>query len=89
MTGSGFKAGCPLRVGTTSPGDGERSVVGRQPDSGGLMTAVPGTAANRASASRRAQQPLRGSQREYAWRYPKAPIAAKPSVRLETKESSG
>jgi len=40
------------------------------------MTAVPHTAGIRASAGRRAQQPLRDSQREYAWQHPPSAIAA-------------
>ena len=40
------------------------------------MTAVPRTAAVRASAGCRTQQPLRGSQREHAGQHPPSAIAA-------------
>jgi hypothetical protein len=41
------------------------------------MTAVLPTAATQASAGRCFQQPLRGSQRAYAWQRPPAAIARK------------
>jgi hypothetical protein len=57
----------------------------RQPGLGNSMTAVPHTAAIRASTCRRAQQPLRGSQREYAWQHPPAALAAKPSSAVQRR----
>jgi hypothetical protein len=56
---------------------GKRSVARRQPGLGSSMTAVPHTAAIRASTCRRAQQRLRGSQGEYAWQHPPTALAAK------------
>ena len=78
MTGLRAEFGGPLR-GSVPPVQrmGKRSVPRRQPGLGSSMTAVPHTAAIQASTCRRAQQPLRCSQREYAWQHPRTALAAK------------
>lgn len=53
----------------------KRSLARRQPGRGIPMTAVPRTAAIRASAGRRFQQPLPGSQSEHAWQHPPTAVA--------------
>lgn len=55
----------------------KRSVGQCQQSRGSPMTAVPRTAAIRANTGRTTQQPLRGSQREYASHHPPAAAAAK------------
>lgn len=47
------------------------------------MTAVPRTAATRASTRRQTEKPLRGNLREPTWQHPPAVVAAKlPLTRL-------
>jgi hypothetical protein len=65
---------------------GKRSVARRQPGLGSSMTAVPQTAAIRASTCRLAQQPLRASQGEYAWQHPPTALAAIRSI-AKSKEN--
>ena len=67
---------------------GKRSVARRQPGLGSSMTAVPQTAAIRASTGRRAQQPLRGSQREYAWQHPPTALAAELAFAARTRKAA-
>lgn len=52
------------------------------------MPAVPLTAAIRTSAVRSTQQPLRGSQREYALHQPPAAAAAERSLDSQSKCAS-
>jgi hypothetical protein len=67
---------CRFRVATTSPDDGE--AVGGAAAAGSWKLYDCSTSYSRhwVSTCRRAQQPLSGSQREYAWQRPPAAIAA-------------
>jgi len=62
---------------------GKLSVARRLPGRGSPNTAIPHTAAIRASNCRRIQQPLRGSQDKYAWQHPRSAHAAQPNLKDE------
>lgn len=77
-----IEGGCPFRVATVSPGDGE-AVGGAAPaESRSPMTAVPQTAAIRVVASRWAQRLLATNQCEYTCRQRLAPTAALKPLRI-------